>query len=79
MMKSRRLHRDEESKDKLYRALRELYRDGVRVYTGRLPADEVLKRKVDERLYLRQTEERARPTLVEGEDSGGDPYDHSDT
>lgn len=76
MLRTRRLHCEEETKDKLYAALRELYRDGVRVYTGRLPASEVVRRKVDEKVHLRQPERPAQLDLCVEEQAACDPYEH---
>ena len=75
MLKSRRLHREEKDKDKLYTALRELYKDGVRVYTGRLPASEIVKRKIDDKMQPRKTDRLAHLSLSGRDRKSRNPYD----
>lgn len=79
MLKTRRLHRRENEKERLYDALRALYADGVRVCTGRAP-----KRSV-ETAPAASREPAARPTpasrglslLDDTSRNGNDPYNTS--
>ena len=74
MLKTRRLHRDENDKEKLYAALRALYKDGVRVYTGQLRPDELVRRRVDDKM---RTDSKERPGFLalDRDDRNCNPYD----
>ena len=72
MRTSRKLHKTEIDKDKLHDALRELYRDGVRVLTGEPEA-----RSKIAAVELAAEDGPVVPELADWEsDAGMNPYDH---
>ncbi len=78
MLKTRRLHRREKEKDRLYTALRALYEDGVRVCTGRrrrraaeTPASTAPVKRAPSRASNRLS------LLDESNTQGTDPYNTS--
>lgn len=74
MLIPRKLYRRRQQKEKLYGALRELYADGVRVYTGRPDAREILRRHVERRTPARATAHTQPILIVPHDHDGVDPY-----
>ena len=73
MHKPRKLHKDGAPSEKLEAALRELYKEGVRVCTGRLPAWDLI-----EKAAAQDTDQfDGVPASSDGETAGFDPYNHN--
>lgn len=78
MLTPRKLYRQRRQEEKLMQALRDLYRDGVRVCTGQLPAPELMHRHVEARRAARARAAVVPLRLAADAPPGKDPYNRRD-